>query len=312
MVTEGIEFIEAKADVVIDYLNSRELIKKEVDPTSLRVENQGKLLILQIMNGGIKEYPIRRTFLYKLLKWYNLPINQLFKLSLDTITSICNDYLMNIKSDKVIIKIENQEALTILSPKYNEISDIEIIKQISELGVRNISRNDFFMSITTEDKIKTKPLKGDDYGIGLNIINSETGFKALRVSHYLLRYTCSNGAYIKISSSSDNENFRYHYGSQDLMLFLKTNVEKAEEERNKIIDKLLLMTEINLTESKEHYIKILQPILGRREAIIFFNDFNNQQTLYEFFNSITFKAKNYNFSKRYFLESFAGNMLLDL
>lgn len=312
MVTEGIEFIEAKSEVIIDYLNSRELIKKEVNPTNLKVENEGKLLILQIMNGGIKEYPIRKTFLYKLLKWYQFPIHQLFRLSLDTITSICNDYLMNIKSDKVILKIENQEALTILSPKYNEISDIEIIKQVTGLGVRNISRNDFFMSITTEEKIKTRPLKDDDFGIGLNIINSETGFKALRISHHLLRYTCSNGAYTKIYSGSNNENFRYHYGNHDLKLFLKTNVEKAEEERNKIIDKLLLMTEINVTESKEYYIKKLEPILGKRDAINFFKDFNDQQTLYDIFNSITLKAKNYNFSKRYFLESFAGDMLLDL
>ncbi len=309
MVTEGIEFVNAKADVVIDYLKSRELLKKEVNPSSLRIENEGKLLILQLMNGRMKEYPIRKAFLYKLLRWYKFPINQLFKLSLDTISSICNDYLMNIKRNKVILKIENQEALSILSPDYNEITDIEVINEVTKLGVRNISRNDFFLSIKTEDKIKIQPVKGDDFGIGINITNSETGFRSLKVSHFLLRYICSNGAYSKISAEEDN--FKHHYGKVNLKKFLNTHIKKAEESRKQLIEKLIESNNIILNTSKEFYIKKLEPILGKKEATSLFSDFSQYQTLYELFNSITLKAKNYDLSKRYFLEGFAGDMLLN-
>jgi hypothetical protein len=125
MVTEGIEFVDAKPDVVIDYLKSRETNKIEVNPANLKVVNGGRFLVLQVMNGKIREYPVRRTFLYKLLRWYGFPLSQLMKLSTETITSICNDYLMNIKRNKVIVKTEKEEALSILSPDYNEITDLD-------------------------------------------------------------------------------------------------------------------------------------------------------------------------------------------
>jgi hypothetical protein len=80
------------------------------------------------------------------------------------------------------------------------------------------------MSITTEEKIKTEPVKGDECGMGLNIVNSETGFRALTVSHYILRYICSNGAVARISDDDDK---RYHYGNEDLNLFVNEKVKKS-------------------------------------------------------------------------------------
>jgi hypothetical protein len=306
MVTEGIEFVDAKPDVVIDYLKSRETNKIEVNPANLKVVNGGRFLVLQVMNGKIREYPVRRTFLYKLLRWYGFPLSQLMKLSTETITSICNDYLMNIKRNKVIVKTEKDEALSILSPDYNEITDLDIISKVAELGVRNISRNDFLMSIATEEKIKTEPVPGDECGIGLNIVNSETGFRALTVSHYILRYICSNGAVARISDDDDK---RYHYGNEDLNLFLNEKVKKAAVERKILIDKLLLLNDKKISNSKEYYIKKIDPVLGKKEATIFFDDFSNELTQYELFNLITSNAKRYELSKRYFLESFAGEII---
>lgn len=306
MVTEGIEFVDAKPEVVIDYLKSRETNKIEVNPANLKVVNGGRFLVLQVMNGKIREYPVRRTFLYKLLRWYGFPLSQLMKLSTETITSICNDYLMNIKRNKVIVKTEKEEALSILSPDYNEITDLDIISKVTELGVRNISRNDFLMSIATEEKIRTQPVKGDECGVGLNIVNSETGFRALTVSHYILRYICSNGAVARISDDDDK---RYHYGNEDLNLFLNEKVKKAGIERKILIDKLLLLNDKKISNTKEYYIKKIDPVLGKKEATIFFDDFSNELTLYELFNLITSNAKRYDLSKRYFLESFAGEMI---
>jgi len=307
MVTEGIEFIDAKPETVIDYLKSRVTEKIEVNPANLKIVNGGRFLVLQVMNGKIREYPIRRTFLYKLLRWYGFPLGQLSKLSTESVTSICNDYLMNIKRGKVIVKTEKDEALSILSPDYNEITDLEIISEVTALGVRNISRNDFLMSIATEEKLKTEPVPGDECGIGLNIVNSETGFRALTVSHYILRYVCSNGAYTRISDGDDN--LRYHYGNEDLKMFLTEKVEKAEADRALMISKLTKLNENKVTKSKEHYIKKIETVLGKKEATIFLDDFTNELTQYELFNLITSNAKRYDLSKRYFLESVAGEII---
>lgn len=309
MVTEGIEFVDAKPDVVIDYLKTRETSKIEANPANLKVVNGGRFLVLQVMNGKITEYPVRRTFLYRLLRWYGFPLNQLIKLSTETVTSICNDYLMNIKRDRVIVKTEKQDALSILSPDYNEITDLRIIGEVAALGVRSISRNDFFMSITTEEKVRTQPVKGDDCGVGLNIVNSETGFRALTVLHYILRYVCSNGAVARISEDDDDK--RYHYGNEDLNIFLNEKVKRAAVERKILIDKLLKLNDKKIRNSKEYFIKKIEPVLGKKEAAIFFDDFSNELTQYELFNLITSNAKRYDLSKRYFLESFAGELIFN-
>ncbi|MBS4036157.1 MAG: hypothetical protein KGZ85_16965 [Ignavibacterium sp.] len=309
MVTEGIEFIDAKPETVIDYLKSRVTEKIEVNPANLKIVNGGRFLVLQLMNGKIREYPVRRTFLYKLLRWYGFPLGQLTKLSTESVTSICNDYLMNIKRGKVIVKTEKDEALSILSPDYNEITDLDIISEVTALGVRNISRNDFFLSITTEDKIKTEPVPGDKCGVGLNIVNSETGFRALTVLHYILRYTCSNEAVARISDVDDK---RYHYGNEDLNLFLNEKVKRATVERKILVDKLLRLNDKKVNKSKEYYIKKIETVLGKKEATIFFDDYSDELTQYELFNLITSNAKQYDLSKRYFLESVAGEIIFSV
>lgn len=306
MVKEGIEFINAEPGIVQNYLETVERSSQDVNPSNLKIINYGCNLILQVMNGRIKEFPVRRTFLYKLLNWYKFPVNQLYRLSLDTIASVCNDYLMNIKRKYVTIKFEKQEALTLLSPDYNEISDLEVIKSIVGMGARNISRNDFFISITTEDKVKTEPVPGDVCGVGLNIVNSETGFRALSVSHYILRYICSNGAVVKIS---DDDNQRYHYGNENLSAFLKEKVDNAKADRELLISKLKTLNDNKITRTKEYYLKKIGTVLGPQEASDFLSDFNEQLTQYELFNLITSNAKRYDLSKRYFLESAAGEMV---
>src|SRR5690606_19868310 len=131
MLKEGTEFSNAQPGVVLDFLKSRMLERIEISPSNLKIADSGELLTLQVMNGSIKEFPLRRTFLYKLLKWYGFPLSQLHRLSYESIASVCNDYLMNIQRDSVIIKIEKGDALTIVSPDYNEITDLEVISKLA-------------------------------------------------------------------------------------------------------------------------------------------------------------------------------------
>src|SRR5690606_6080826 len=143
MVTEGIEFNNAEPKVVIDYLENLNRTRLQISPSNLKVGLDGRSLVLSVMNGGVKEYPVRKSFLHKLLKWYAFPLGQLNRLSGESVVSICNDYLMSINRNYVNLTIEKGAALTITSPDYNEITDLEVTKKCADLGVRTISRNDF-------------------------------------------------------------------------------------------------------------------------------------------------------------------------
>lgn len=308
LVVEGLEFSDQSPEKVIEFLESRQIQKIETSPSNLKIIGEGNSLYLRIMNGTFKEYPIRRAFLYKLLRWHKFPTNLIFNLSVETISSICNDFLLNIKGDSVFVKIENGEALTILSQNYNEITDLEILKSLSDIGISKVSRNDFFMSVNTEEKYMIKPFPGEDFGVGLNILNSETGFRALSVQQFLFRYFCSNGAYTSISEDKDNK--RYHYGNDNLHKFVLDKVEVAKKHSSDILKKIIRLTKIGNDENKLKKIeKDISKVLGNEKAKQFLYNFNPDLTSYDLFNYITENAKRYDFSKRYFLESFAGELL---
>ncbi len=311
MVTsEGIEFINAEPETVIDHLKNLKRSKIKIGPSNLTIKNDGKLLILSVMNNGVKEYPIRRAFLYKLLKWYSFPIRQLQRLSNETVISICNDFLLNISRDYVTVTFENDEALTITSPKYNEVTDIEVIKKCADLKIQNISRNDFFLRIITEDKYKFQVVPGDTCGIGMSVVNSETGFRALSVSHYILRYICTNGAMIKIDKEN-NQKIHYGYNDDELKLFLDQQIRNAVSNQKQMADSII---NLSANAASDHIGKVkkrVESFLGRNEAKIILSKVMEDANLYELFNVITESAKRDDLSKRIYLESLAGELILN-
>lgn len=310
MVTEGIEFNNAKVHQVIDYLESIDRKKIQVPPCNLKINSDGRYLFLSVMDDGVKDYLIRKSFLHKLLKWYSFPLGQLNRLSMDTITSVCNDYLMNINRSFVNITIEKGEALTITSPEYNEITDFDVIKSCAELGVRTVSRNDFMLRITTEEKFRFDAVPGDNCGIGINIINSETGFRTLSISHYVLRYVCSNGAIIRIDKSG-GEKVHYGHRENELQLFLREQVALALANQKKVAQSISGLTNKNASSFIESVNKRIESYLGKNEAKNFLSDLNSNSSLYDLFNLVTDKAKNYDLSRRILLESLAGDLILN-
>jgi hypothetical protein len=310
MVTEGIEFINASPDEVINYLQDLGREKLRLSPANLKIKSDGKFLMLSVMDKGVGDYPIRKSFLYKLLKWYSFPMNQLYRLSNETLISICNDYLININREFVNVTIEKGEALTITSPEYNEITDLEVIKKCADLGVRTVSRNDFMMRITTEEKFKFEAVKGDNCGIGLNVINSETGFRTLSIAHFILRYVCSNGAIVRIDNKA-NERVHYGYKENELQEFLDEQVELALLKQKEVADSIKDLSKKPASDFITSVNRKVESYLGKYESKNFFSELRKEATLYDLFNVVTDKAKKYDLAKRVLLENLAGDLILN-
>lgn len=310
MVTEGIEFNNAKIDQVVDYLENIDRYKIQVSPGNLKINTDGKNLILTAMEDGVKDFLIRKSFLHKLLKWYSFPLNQLYRLSIDTIASVCNDYLMNMNRSFVNITIEKNEALTITSPEYNEITDLKVIKNCAALGVRTVSRNDFMLRITTEEKFKFEAVPGDSCGIGINVINSETGFRMLSIAHYILRYVCSNGAIARIDKTG-GEKIHYGHRENELQEFLNEQVAKALSNQQKISKSITGLSDKPASEFVVNVNKRIESFLGKNESRNFLSELNEKSSLYDLFNLVTDKAKKYDLSRRIYLEALAGDLILN-
>jgi len=310
MVTEGIEFNNAKINQVADHLENLDRYKIQVSPANLKINTDGKNLILTAMEDGVKDFLIRKSFLHKLLKWYSFPLSQLYRLSIDTIASVCNDYLMNMNRSFVNITIEKNEALTITSPEYNEITDLEVIKSCAALGVRTVSRNDFMLRITTEEKFKFEAVPGDSCGIGINVINSETGFRMLSIAHYILRYVCSNGAIARIDKTG-GEKIHYGHRENELQEFLNEQVAKALTNQQKIAKSITGLVNKSAAEFVVSVNKRIESFLGKNESKFFLSELSEKATLYELFNLVTDKAKKYDLSRRIYLEALAGDLILN-
>lgn len=309
----NLKFPEGKSSVfkdgkeAVDYLSSFRTETIETEPDRLKIIHYQNHLYLELYDGKIHQFPIRESFFMKLLKWFSFPIRQLDLLDNETITSICNDYLLNIKSSKVFIKLEDSEALTITSSKFSEVLDIDLINKVIPLGINKLFIDDYNTNILVEEKCKIVPFPNDVFGFGLSIMNSETGFSAIHLNDFLFRYICSNGAYIK---EPGHENKFYHYN-----LFVPDVFKRLEELINNINYRAkIIETKLRGMASpiKKSEIFSINKEIFRNTAIRLLNDVidsDTQITKYDLMNLITERAKELPFGLRTKIETIAGNLI---
>jgi hypothetical protein len=311
LLSEGKAFDQAKPEEVVDFLRSRKLELKPTPAERLHVVNDGQRLALQLVNGKMTEYPMRRSFLFKLLRWHSFPLAQLRTLNIDTVTGILNDYLLSVRSGDVTLVVEDGEALTVTSGRFNRMEDLTILHRCKDLGVERISRNDFFTRFYTETLDKKEIVKGDDCGFGLNILNSETGFRALSVSHYILRYVCTNGAVVRIGGGTQT---KVHYGWPDgeLEAWLAERIEAARSGRAAVAGQLRSANQTDWPALPRMTARRLRGILGPGTSRPFLEELDGSGSLYEGFNRMTEQAKSLPLERRFELESLAGQLIADV
>ncbi|MBX3007636.1 MAG: DUF932 domain-containing protein [Melioribacteraceae bacterium] len=294
----------------IDFLRWNNTENIIAAPESLAIKHDNRSLYLTVFeNNKIREFPIRRAFLEKLLKWYSFPIRQLDYFDIETVAMICNDYLMNMKSNTVAIKIEWGDALTIKSDKYVEVSDLELISNLKRLNIESVLIDDYTTTIKVEEMKKIKPFPGDEFGMGLSVQNSETGFSAVRIKDFLLRYVCTNGAYV---ANPNSEHRFYHYN-----LFVQDIYDRIDIMINEIgwrAEKLERRIQKMETPVHEQTVAKINKDIFHRTAIKLLNDVistDRTLTFYELFNLITERAKEFDYTKRRLIEEVAGRMIVE-
>ncbi len=308
-VKEGREFSQSDPAEVRDFLRNRQLKHHEVAPDRLHVAHDGRGLLLHLSNGRLQEYPVRRSFLFKLLKWFSFPLSQLHRLNIDTISSILNDFLLDIRSGDVTVTIENGEALTITSSAYSRLSDLEVLDICQPLGVAQVSRNDYFMRLYSQEKLRKNIAPGDDFGFGFNVLNSETGFRALSVHHYLFRYVCSNGAIVRIGAHQD-ERMHYGYRPAELAAWLQQQVHRGEESREALVCSLEASRKPAQVKSVDVLAPRITAVLGRSDGTRVIGRLAEMKSAYDMFNYITREAQQFDIGRRLQLESLAGDLLV--
>ncbi len=305
----GPEFSQAEAEEVRDFLLGRRLKKFSLPPEQLHVVNDGREHFLRISNGKTGEYPIRGSFFFKLLKWYGFPSRQIDRLSIDTVSSVLNDYLLAIPGGDVNVTLEDGEAVSLTSSRYNELSDAEVLDCAARVGVACVSRNDYFMRVYSTAEYEAEPVPGDVCGIGYNAFNSETGFRSLSVRIFVRRYVCSNGA---VLGRTEAEGGWVHYGHPDMELrrFMQEQMRTGERVRGEVERLLARSTRLPAGPSIGNVEDRLKPIIGKKRMEELFNNLGEDSTAYDLANLITSMAQSLDLRRRLLAETLGGELLV--
>jgi hypothetical protein len=305
---EGPVFNAAEPEEVIDFLRTRRLETFHVFPEDLTIVGDGNRLYLNVCGDSMKDYPVRDSFFRKVLKWFNVPRTLVPRLEIDTLAAVLNDLLLNIRSGMVTVKIENGDALTVTSAGYNEMSDLEVLSLCEPLSIRAVSRNDFFLRVYSEAQFEGEARPGDVCSFSYNVVNSETGFRALSLGHYIFRYFCSNGAVVPVQG----ETKRVHYGGTQGALhdFLSTHLAGGEELRKQIMKQLQLSVLMPLNGETKSTLMKINALIGQGAGRRLLRKLPEGSTRYDLFNTITEEAKRHTIGIRLQLESIAGMLLM--
>ena len=304
---DGPVFDEAPLEDLTHFLRHRALDRFRIDPERLRIEHDGQRLRLLAVNGQVRDFPVRRSFLHKLLRWYSFPLSQLRRLSTETVASLANDYLLSIRSGPVTVTVEDGEALTITSSRYVTLPDLEVLRQIGGLGTLRVTRSDFFLRAYSDVLWKAEPIPGDSCGFGINVVNSETGFRALSVHSFILRYICSNGAVAPAGTGSRT----YHTDRtpEAMAAALNEHIRQATSAFAPLAGRWPRMCRSIAAEEREQIRRRLSHLLSRNRADIVTEAQPGKETLYDLFNRITAEARQHPPGIRLELEELAGSLI---
>jgi hypothetical protein len=312
---ENKTFALAKPGEVIKYLESRERTVKAFSPSSLQLILDNEMPLLETRNGTVLHHPVRKSFCHKLLRWYLFPLNQLKKLSDETVISICNDYLRKFTAEKVNVIFDNDDAITVTSTNYTDIPDLTLLRLAENLKIAKVSKDDFILRIYGEEIVKKEPIVNDPCGFSFNIISSDTGFRTIFLTHYVLRYSCTNGAVLPIGGTNRNKISHVNNGKTEILELLETQISQMKSEFDAVSKAIAKMTH----ESADSYVKKIKaqilPSWGRAFTKDFFSEWDKEtetgraQTKYDLYNFITEKAKKHNLVHRFYFEELAGKLI---
>lgn len=307
---EGKIFKMMPVEEVMDFFKSRHKKKIEISPRKIELVNIKENLFLRISANKIEEYPVRTSFLRKLLKWNQLPEDFSNKISNELFIKVLNETLQNFRARNVDIHLENNEAKTITSKLYSEVTNLEIYDVIKNLEITKISHNDYMTRFYTKKKVEAAPIVNDYCGFGFDIVNSETGFAALTFNHFILRYVCTNGATAPINMYNWKQD---HYAKDKnyLIDYIKNQIERADSSRNNLFYKIKKSNDEKSIHLKQLITSKLSGILDWDKRVAFINSFGWDGSKYDLFNYITDKAKPFDITKRFQLERLAGEIIIN-
>jgi len=296
-------------------LQEREaLFRDQVIPASeIRMEEEkGDLMI-----GG-DPHPVQDHVLSLLGPKLNIPAAYLRRCPPSLRAENVNHWMATLGEKDLFVRVDANEVRSILSTRYVPVSNLELVRQLTEHV--NGSRHEAIVDLSATRMVCQVVLKehrqlmtvGDETMGGIHLINSEVGFASIEVARFVFRLVCNNGLIVRQASHSFK---RIHLKRcESLQEELRRAFSKVVEGLPRSLESMRSAMEVPL-EDPESSLERLPRRYGlteaEHEAVKAAWQQEQGGTLYHLINSITGAARSEELStdSRLRLETLAGDLL---
>ena len=237
------------------------LEEKETDYHDDTIDS-GKLFMdsttgnMVVKNGSYSydEYPMQDQAQQMLLMKLRMPHSYAKRCPTELLSENVNHWLAQYQK-QLFVRFDRNEIRSVLTPKYNPVSNLEIVKRLYEnsnyqdLTVRyEVTPSRFVAQFISPEKAEGVQV-GDPCQYGIHLCNSETGYSSVRVKGLILRLICQNGL---VSPVTHNSWSRTHRSQSEVILEeLESTIETVNTELPRVLQAFYKTREILLPKPRE-------------------------------------------------------------
>jgi hypothetical protein len=168
------------------------------------------------------------------------------------------------------------------------------------------------LRLYSQIQVKTEPVPGDECGLGFNIFTSETGFRALSMTSYVLRLVCSNGLILAEKGDAWKPLPHYRVSATDMKGYLEEKLDVVRDSWSHLPAVLKRSASAPLGEGMgEEILRRARPALDATAARRLSTALKQENlTVYEAANEVTSAAKTLGVSARLQLETLGGDVMM--
>ena len=287
----------------------------------------------QISSGGIS-YPITDWAFESLCSLLRIPKEFARRIPVELFLENLNRLKVE-HNQRIVILVSRNIIINVVPHPYIFAENRDILKHLDEimgqlnLELHEIRLSDRGMDISfLKEGVEVEPVPGDITRFGINVLNSETGFRGAKACFWLLRLVCTNGATLTNNWGKVNWSYDQRISYERSLYNFFEGISKLQVEFSQFSSfyKHLPVREVVAHE----YINIwrrLSRIVGNEMADRITmvdkeerNRLNRELregnrmlttglTLYDLYNSITEAARRYPFVQRRKMEGLGGSLI---
>lgn len=294
------------------FYEKREMHEERVLSNELRATLRGGVLAVK---KGKEIFPMTDVFINSALNRLRIPKNYAYMISPDLLLKNLNGRFEELDKTEFTLRLENKRGKALLGRAYSPINHDQVIGMLIDKFPESASTTKTLIQDTgtmlrvafaIDKKVTVK--KGDTQYFGFNVLNSETGHRALTDELWLYRLVCANGMVVGDQAGFDRYIHRGKGNKDEFAKIFWKSLENLSDHIPEYHKRLVESVAVPIGENYKQFQTIIEEVMG----IDFYDTLTPESNLYDMVNGITLRAQSFSEVRRLEAERLAGDLLNNL